>query len=153
MYPTCQFSAEVFFGTTGAAGSSAIGFTWTRSRRSKPRCAVCIAEAEEGDYVYPEWLSLPLAPYARRRTLLKEIVPNEDHGSRADDAACALQKARGKPKIWYNYLYLHYGKDGKDKVQSVQFSETITAPMVISWMSGQGAMHHQWQTTPWVWKL
>ena len=27
--------------------------------------------------VYPEWLSLPLAPYARRRTLLKEIVPNE----------------------------------------------------------------------------
>ncbi|CAK9033656.1 unnamed protein product [Durusdinium trenchii] len=33
--------------------------------------------AEEGDYVYPEWLTLPLAPYARRRTLLKEIVPNE----------------------------------------------------------------------------
>ena len=31
MYPTCHFSAEVFFGATGA-GSSLIGFTWTRSR-------------------------------------------------------------------------------------------------------------------------
>lgn len=35
------------------------------------------AEAEEADYVYPEWIRLPLAPYARRRTLLKELVPNQ----------------------------------------------------------------------------
>ena len=41
----------------------------------------------------------------------------------ADDAACALQKALGKPKIWDNYLYFHKGKDGKDKAQSVQLSE------------------------------
>lgn len=33
--------------------------------------------AEEADYVYPEWIRLPLAPYARRRTLLKEVVPDQ----------------------------------------------------------------------------
>ena len=27
--------------------------------------------------VYPEWFTLPLAPYARRRTLQKEIVPGQ----------------------------------------------------------------------------
>jgi len=27
--------------------------------------------------VYPEWFTLPLAPYARRRTLLQEIVPGQ----------------------------------------------------------------------------
>ncbi|CAE7281957.1 unnamed protein product [Symbiodinium pilosum] len=34
-------------------------------------------DGAESDYVYPEWFTLPLAPYARRRTLQKEIVPGQ----------------------------------------------------------------------------
>jgi len=40
-----------------------------------------------------------------------------------DDAAYALQKVRGKPKIRDNYLYF-YDENSWDFVQSVQFNET-----------------------------
>jgi len=36
-----------------------------------------LAASEEGEYVYPNWPALPLAPYARRRTLLSEVVPGQ----------------------------------------------------------------------------
>jgi len=39
--------------------------------------AEAVENAPESDFVYPEWFTLPLAPYARRRTLQKEIVPGQ----------------------------------------------------------------------------
>ena len=43
--------------------------------------------------------------------------------SSADDEACALQKALGKPKIRDNFVYF-YGYDGECTVQRVEYNET-----------------------------
>eukprot|EP00929_Paragymnodinium_shiwhaense_P046073 TRINITY_DN23485_c0_g1_i1.p1 TRINITY_DN23485_c0_g1~~TRINITY_DN23485_c0_g1_i1.p1 ORF type:complete len:449 (-),score=73.05 TRINITY_DN23485_c0_g1_i1:674-2020(-) len=40
-------------------------------------CSRAAAETSESDYAYSSWPLLPLAPYGRRRTQLREVVPGE----------------------------------------------------------------------------